>query len=116
MAPSVKPWIPATHDDYDRLVGKEVFTRGGEKLGKIKEVYHPDRDLPLVGGDHAFLIDTGKYKDWFGDLDEVYIPETAISGVGDDGVVLFFSEDEVKDRDWSDDASLAAGLATVRRY
>ena len=38
MATTLKPWVPATHDDYDRLVGMDVYTRDGVRSGRIKDV------------------------------------------------------------------------------
>jgi sporulation protein YlmC with PRC-barrel domain len=115
MGPALKPWLPATHKDYDRLEGKDVYTRDGERIGTVKEVYHPDKDMPLVLGDHAILIDTRERKKWFDGLDEVYIPETEVVGIGDDRIMLSFTADEVKDKDWAAEATLAAGLGFVRR-
>jgi sporulation protein YlmC with PRC-barrel domain len=110
MEPALKPWLPSSHDDYDRLEGKEVYTRDGENVGSVKSVYHPDEDLPLVFGDHAILVDTRKHKKWFNDLDEVYLPETDVVGIGDDRIMLGFTAQHVKDKDWPAEAVLAPGL------
>jgi sporulation protein YlmC with PRC-barrel domain len=115
MEPTLKPWLPATHKDYDRLEGKDVYTRDGEKLGSVKSVYHPDEDLPLVFGDHAILIDTRKRKKWFNDLDEVYLPETDVVGIGHDRIMLGFTAQHVQDKDWFSEAVLAPGLGITSR-
>lgn len=115
MGPTLKSWIPATHSDYDRLMGKDVYTRDGENLGTVKLVDHPDKDLPLVGADHSILIDTHHRRKWFNDLDEVYVPETEIVGIGDDRIMLSFTADHVKEKDWTGEAVIASRLGITSR-
>jgi hypothetical protein len=104
-------WAPVTSQDVDALIGRDVFTRDGEKVGKFKAVFHPVGDFSVGRGRHYFLLDPSLMKDLFGGLDETYIPESAIAGYTDDGVYLSFTEDEIKTRTWT----APADLGTYRR-
>src|SRR5688500_2641828 len=59
-------WNPTTHNDYDVLKGRDVFSADGEKVGEIAEILHPSMDMPAARGKHFFLLDPGLMKDWFG--------------------------------------------------
>ena len=104
-------WAPSTHEDVDLVTGHDVFTRDGEKVGTFKAVYHPNTSFDMARGRHYFLLDPGLMKDWFGGLDETYIPETAIAGFTDDGVYLNLTEDQIKNQTWM----APADLGTYRR-
>ena len=106
-------WNPTTHADYDVLKGRDVFSRDGEKVGSITEIWHPDVEMPAARGQHFFLLDPGKLKDWFGGFDKVYLPESAIDEVRSDRVVLSFSQDQVKRADWT---TKPVGFDRYRRY
>jgi|SRR5680860_1382958 len=93
-------FVPTSHADYDVLKGMDVFTRDGEKVGSFATVLHPNMDFEMARGRHYFLLDPGMMKDWFGGLDETYIPEPAVAGLTDEGVFLNFSEHEIKNRTW----------------
>ena len=82
------------------LVGMDVFTRDGDKVGKVKSVFHPREDFESSLGRHYFLLEPGKMKDWFGGLDESYLPESAISGTTTEGIILNMSEDQIKSSQW----------------
>ncbi|CAN5548595.1 hypothetical protein BH23CHL5_BH23CHL5_26860 [soil metagenome] len=104
-------WPPATHEDYDVLVGQDVFSSEGEKVGTISSVFHPNTDIELARGNHYFLLNPGLLKDWFGGMEESYLPETAISGVTKDGLQLNLSESDIKNLDWAE----PVGIAGYRR-
>jgi hypothetical protein len=104
-------WAPTTHEDVDSLNGLDVFTRDGENVGTFKAVFHPHADFEQSRGRHYFLLEPGLMKDWFGGLDETYIPESAIAGFTAEGVFLNLTEDEIKNQTWSEPAD----LGTYRR-
>lgn len=104
-------WAPTSHQDVDALIGRDVFTRDGEMVGTCKAVFHPNADFSMAHGRHYLLLDPGLLKDWFGGLDETYIPESAIAGYMDDGVYLNLMEDEIKVQTWE----APADLGTYRR-
>jgi hypothetical protein len=99
-------WAPMTHEDVDTLNGLDVFSAEGKKLGTIKAVYHPNLDFASARGRHYFLLDPGLLKDWFGGLDETYIPESAIAGYMEDGVYLNLTEEQIKNESWLAPADL----------
>jgi hypothetical protein len=104
-------WAPSTHEDVDALNGRDVFSREGTKLGTFKAVFHPNMDFSVARGRHYLLLEPSLMKDWFGGLDETYVPESAIAGYTADGVYLNLTEDEIKNRSWE----APADLSTYRR-
>ena len=106
-------WNPTAHADYDVLQGKDVFSRDGEKVGTVKEIWHPDVEMPAARGRHYFLLDPGMMKDWFGGFDKVYLPESAIDDVRGDRIVLNLSKDQVKPQDWT---TQPVGFDRYRRF
>lgn len=105
-------FAPVSHADYDVWKGSEVLTRDGEKVGKIASILHPDTDFESARGRHYFLLDPGLMRDWFGGLDETYLPETAIAGYTEEGVVLNLTKDQLKNESWV----APAGLEMYRRF
>jgi hypothetical protein len=95
-------WNPMTHEEYDLLLGFDVYSSDNEKLGTIKEVCHPAVSMPAARGEHYFRVEPGMLKKLFSDLDEVFIAETMIRDVRpDDGrVVLNVSKDRIIEHDW----------------
>jgi hypothetical protein len=101
MATTMTMWSPTSHADYDLLTGKDVYSRDGEKVGTIKQVFHPAGDFAATRGRHVFLLDPGLLREWFGGFDKVYLPESAIADVTPDQVDLTFSKDQVKGQGWT---------------
>lgn len=94
-------WNPMSDQDYGLIPGKDVYSRDDEKVGSIKEVWHPEADFPASRGQHYFLMDPGLLKDWFGGFDKLYLPESNIESVTADRVVLNMTKDEIKRADWA---------------
>jgi hypothetical protein len=113
MATTTFAWQPLSHEDYGVIPGKDVFSRDGEKVGSVKEVWHPESDFPASRGQHYFLLDPGLLREWFGGFDKVYLPESAISDVSTDRVVLNLTKDEVKQANWT---ATPADWARYRAY
>ena len=113
MATNTIAWYPLSHEDYGVIPGKDVFSRDGEKVGSIKEVWHPEADFPSSRGQHYFLLDPGLLREWFGGFDKVYLPESAVADVTTDRVVLTLTKDEVKRAGWTE---TPAGWDRYRRY
>jgi hypothetical protein len=105
-------WTPITHEDYDALKGVDVFSRGGEKLGSIDAVFHPNQDMPAARGSHFFLVKPGMLKSWFGGGEEFYVPERAIETVTADGVTLSYRKEQLESQGWD---KKPAGIASFRR-
>ena len=109
---TITRFVPADHQDYDALIGLTVFSREGEKLGKVKKMFHPKEDFQASVGRHYFLLEPGKLKDWFGGLDETYLPESAIAGTTVDGLMLNLSEDQIKAQRWEKPAVVGSYRAS----
>jgi hypothetical protein len=100
---SMTHWNPMSHADYDRLKGFDVYTSDNEKLGTIKEVFHPNADMPQARGAHYFKVEPGMLKQLFSDQDEVYLPERLIRTVEttEDRVILEVPKAQVKNQQWT---------------
>jgi hypothetical protein len=93
---TMTPWNPTTHEDYNKLKGMKVFAEDGQEVGEVKEIFHPNMEMPEARGKHYMLVSPGLLDNWFGGLEEAYLPETAIAGFTSDGVVLSVTKDELK--------------------
>jgi sporulation protein YlmC with PRC-barrel domain len=96
-------WTPQTHDDYDALKGFDVYTSDDEKIGTIKEVFHPQEDIESARGKHYFRVEPGAIGGLFSDIDEVYIPERIVQSVNqdDDRVILEVPKDKITQEEYS---------------
>jgi len=113
MVTNTTLWNPMTIEDYGLMPGKEVYSRDGEKVGSIKEVWKPETDFPASRGQHYFLLDPGLLKEWFGGFDKVYLPESAVESVSPDQVVVNLTKEQIKQAGWTE---MPAGWDRYRRY
>ena len=90
-----------THEAYDTLKGRDVVSADNEQLGTIQSVFHPTQAMPEARGRHYFLVTPGTLKNWFGQGSEVYVPETAIVDVTEDGVLLTYPKDQLETQGWN---------------
>ena len=93
-------WTPETESDYERLKGLQVISREGERLGRITQVVHPDHESTPNPGGHFFLFQPTTRKEWFGGLDDAYLPEQAMTEVTSEGVLIDMTEEEIRHRRW----------------
>lgn len=100
MSTHMAQWMPASDTDYELLKGKDVITHEGDKLGTISEIIHPDHSVAPGEKGHFFKFDPGLLKDWFGGLDQAYLPEATIYSVTDEGVFINLTEEQIKQRQW----------------
>ena len=100
MDTTTTSWRPNSHDDYDTLKGLQVVSADGEQLGTIEAIFHPKQAVPEAYGGHYFLVTPGTLKRWFGQGNEVYVPESAIASVSTDAVRLADAKDQLAARDW----------------
>ncbi|MFL5761946.1 MAG: PRC-barrel domain-containing protein [Thermomicrobiales bacterium] len=103
MVTKTAMWNPLSREDYGLIVGKDVYSRDGEKVGFVKEVWHPESEFPTSHGQHYFLMDPGLLKDWFGGFDKLYLPERVIDAVATDRVVLNLTKDQIKQAGWTEE-------------
>jgi len=96
-------WNPTTRADYDGLKGFDVYSSDSEKVGTIKEVFHPQDEMPTARSRHYFHVEPGTFKKLFSDADEVYVSERLITTVdpNEDTVILEVPKEQLKDQDWS---------------
>jgi len=94
-------WAPSRATDYAALVGKDVYSAEGDKVGTITRVGSPSGAFQAGVGRHSFLLDPGTLRDWFGGYDEVYLPESAIAGLSGDRVNLSYTKDQIKSAGWT---------------
>lgn len=92
-------WTFNTHEDYDALKGKDVFTADDDKIGTVDEVLHPANDS-TAPDQHYFLVKPGMLDKLIGE-DELFVPATAVQFVSEDRVMLQTTKDAVKSVDWS---------------
>ena len=105
-------WFPTTHEDYDALTGRDVFSFDGEKLGTVDAVFHPQDTMPEARGSHWFLVTPGGLKRWFGGGEAFYVPEAAIADVTADGLTLVHPADRLEAQGWD---RAPAGIERYRR-
>ena len=92
-------WNPTTHDDYDALKGKDVFTSDDEQIGTVDQVLHPANDS-TARDQHYFLVKPGM-MDKLAGQDELYVPATTVQMVSEDRMILETTKDRVRDANWS---------------
>ncbi len=92
-------WSPPTHEDYERLADKDVYSSDGEKIGSIVSVFHPEGESAERVGNHCLAVMPGVLKNLLG-ADVAYVPETAIQNVDADRVVLNVPSDCLADQGW----------------
>jgi hypothetical protein len=106
-------WTPQRHEDYDALKGFDVYSSDDEKLGTIREIYHPQEDMPTARGRHFFRVEPGMLEGLFKDVDEVFVPEPLIRTVDpqEDRVILEVPKTQLTEHDFG----RPAGIDTYRR-
>jgi rRNA processing protein Gar1 len=103
-------WNPSTHDEYDALKGKDVYTADNEKIGSVDEVLHPASGS-TARGEHYFLVKPGMLDKLAGQ-DELYVPATSVRMVSEDRLVLETTRDTLDAGNWS----RPSNIDTFRRY
>jgi hypothetical protein len=96
-------WIPQSHEDYDALKGFDVYSSDDEKIGTIREVYHPAGDITTARGKHYFRVEPGMIEGLFSDIDEVYVPERMVQMVdpNEDRVILEMPKASLSRQNWN---------------
>ena len=95
-------WNPQTHEDYDALRGRVVYTADNRRLGKIMHVFHPMADMPEARGGRYFLIEPDSERSPVGS-EEVFVPERVVRSADpdEDVVVLEVPASELADQNWN---------------
>lgn len=90
---------PQSHEDYDAIKGKDVYTADNDKVGTVDEVLHPADDT-LAPDAHYFLVKPGMLDQLTGQ-DEMYIPASAVQMLSEDRVILETTTASIRDANWS---------------
>jgi hypothetical protein len=96
-------WYPRNEGDYDRLKGKTVYSSDGQPIGQIAAVFHPRDEHPAIpegSPGHYFLLTDSRLTGPVG-AEELYMPDTAISGVSGDRVTVAWTRDELENEGWT---------------
>ncbi len=80
-------WQPESHEEYDRLKGRTVFSHDGQEVGTLCAVFHPPQDMPEARGGHYFLVESTPLEPQLGG-EELYLSEQLLDRVESDRVVL----------------------------
>lgn len=80
-------WSPDSHEEYDRLKGRAVFSSDGAEIGTICAVLHPPQDMPEARGGHYFLVESTRLDPGFAG-NELYLSEQLLDRVEPERVVL----------------------------
>jgi hypothetical protein len=101
-------WVPQSHEDYDALKGFDVYSADDEKIGTIRDVFHPRGDITTSIGKHYFRVEPGMIEGLFTDVNEVYVPERMVRQVDpdEDRVILEVPKDSLKQQNWHRPADL----------
>ncbi len=94
-------WRPDSHEAYDALKGLQVVSADGEQVGTVEAIFHPKQAIPEAIGGHYFLVTPGTPQSWFGQGNEVYVPESAIASVSTDAVRLADAKDQLAAHGWN---------------
>jgi hypothetical protein len=93
-------WSPRTHEGYEHLANKDVYSSDGEKIGQVASVLHPEGENPMAVGKHCLAVMPGVLRNLLG-ADVAFVPETAIQGVDAEKVVLNVTADCLADQGWT---------------
>ena len=87
-------WVPQSHEEYDRLKGRTVFSRDGAEIGTLCAVLHPPQDMPEARGGHYFLVESTPLDPGLGG-EELYLSEQLLDRVEPERVVLAVPRDRL---------------------
>jgi sporulation protein YlmC with PRC-barrel domain len=92
-------WHPSRHEDYQELIGREVYTHDGERVGRVEQILEPPAEMEQQGHHHLIV----RPEEMGGPLgaDVAYIPESQVAMVSTDAVELTVDKRQVKDQDWA---------------
>jgi sporulation protein YlmC with PRC-barrel domain len=97
---STKRWNPTTREDYQQLIGREVYTHDGVRIGRVAQIIYPAADVAGDGVGHAIVVRPEQETSPLGTA-TVYIPERQVAAVTADAVELTVDKRELKDQDWA---------------
>ena len=94
-------WQPTTHDNYEELIGRDVYTNDGERLGLVDGIIHPeDPELEQANLGHFIVVRPDFLNSPLG-TEVTYIPETNVAAANPDSVELNVAKRQLRDQDWT---------------
>jgi hypothetical protein len=94
-------WQPTSHDEYEELVGRDVYTHDGERIGRVERIIHPaSQEMEDAHLGHFVVI----RPDFLGGplgTDAAYVPETAVALATPDAVELTVDVGDVPNQSWA---------------
>jgi hypothetical protein len=94
-------WQPTSRDNYEEIVGRDVYTHDGELIGRVERIVHPlEEDLEQAHLGHFVVVRPDFFDGPLGD-EIAYIPETNIVLATPDAVELNVDRREIPNQDWA---------------
>jgi sporulation protein YlmC with PRC-barrel domain len=94
-----KRWNPTTREDYQQIVGREVYTHDGVRIGRVQQIVYPAPDVKGDGIGHAIEVRPEQETSPLG-TETVYIPEQQVAAVTPDAVELKVAKKDLKNQHW----------------
>lgn len=94
------PWHPATHADYDAMIGREVWSRDGNRVGLVDRIVHPATEPSDGQGGHVVVVRPDTEAGPLGH-NTLFVPEEAIQAVTPAAVELSVEDDELLNQGWA---------------
>jgi hypothetical protein len=86
-------WPLDTPRDAEALLGQNVLSSDGEKVGTFTAAYHPEMSFTALPGEPYFRLRSAL-------VEEAYLPGSAIAGWTPDGVWLALPQEALLYRPW----------------
>ncbi|TVR69059.1 MAG: PRC-barrel domain containing protein [Sphaerobacteraceae bacterium] len=101
-------WTPQQHEDYDALKGYDVYSSDNEKIGTVREIFHPQEDITTAVGRHYFRVEPGTLEGLFKDVDEVFVPEGLVQRVDpeNESVILEVPKSQLNEHEFGRPADI----------
>jgi sporulation protein YlmC with PRC-barrel domain len=96
----IKTWNPTTREDYEQLIGREVYTHDGVRIGRVTQIMYPAPDVKGAGIGHTIVVQPEQETSPLG-AQTVYIPEQQVAEVTPDAVQLTVARKDLKNQDWA---------------
>jgi len=94
-------WQPQSPVDYEQVVGLDVYTRDGERIGRVERIIYPTPEMEAEAHLGHFLVVLPDAPGNPLGSDAAYVPETAVALVTPDAVELAVEAKEVPDQRWA---------------
>jgi hypothetical protein len=95
-------WQPAERDNYEEIVGRDVYTHDGELIGRVERIIHPgEGELEQAHLGHFIVVRPDFFDGPLGD-EVAYVPETNVVLATPDAVELNVDVRDIPNQDWAE--------------